>query len=177
MTTIEAPIPTILFEDTGDVDEFICHLYERTGVGKAFCGIPYTQDEHCGMHGDANWQVTKREQALAGLRRAKQLLRQRGWTQGTYYGLDGRDTYCAIGAYITAMNELEVVSVEDDPDEAYSYLERRNYIAEAFGTELEVRDETGHVNVVFFNDAPNRTRDEVIAYFDKRIAKLEGANG
>lgn len=121
--------------------------------------------------------MTKREQALAGLRRAKQILRQRGWTQGTYYGLDGRDTYCAIGAYITAMNDLGVVNVDDDPDEAYGQLERRNYITEAFGTELEVREETGHVNIVFFNDAPERTRKEIIAYFDKRIAKLEGANG
>jgi len=97
------------------------------------------------------------------LKGAKALLETKGWTQGAYArGKSGRVVkqprnavcFCGIGAISVAAGG----NTDDDLGyDAYKALER--IVGSGFP---------------HYNDAPGRTKEEVLAVFDKAIAAEEG---
>jgi hypothetical protein len=87
------------------------------------------------------------------LRKAANVIRERGWCQGVYEKEDGR--CCALGA----VNVIDAQS--DDPSPAYIGVE-------------ELRLTIGTGAVARWNDEPNRTEAEVITALEATAARLEG---
>lgn len=95
------------------------------------------------------------------LRAAKQVLIERGWTQGKY--VDDFGCVCSFGA----IN----VAVTGDPRQSGSYrsseeqaaTEASRLVSKAVDREL----------LDIWNDAVGRTKDDVLAAFDKAIALAE----
>ena len=90
---------------------------------------------------------------------AKQLLEKVGWVQGTYTKFEN-DTiigHCAVGAIFNAFNALNLPTV--DP-----LLEARKRFNQITGTGIATS---------VWNDQPTRTKEEVLAAFDKSIQENE----
>lgn len=105
------------------------------------------------------------------LRRGRDLLREKGWTQKAYKNDSG--CMCSLGAcYVAAgvpvseeqthAHTAEEVSAEDRADEAQHFLYRA------------IREIGGLYGVIDWNDRPERTVEEVYAAFDKAIEIAEG---
>jgi len=99
------------------------------------------------------------------LRRAKSLLEERGWTQGVYARVgdrpchpwaDNPTSFCSAGAVMAASQCVA--------QDGYSHLAEKAVIA--------LQGAIGGT-VAFFNDAPGRTKDEVLAAFDRAIEIAE----
>lgn len=59
MATLEAPAPTVGWQDTGEVEELVAHIYPPNTKGTpgsaGYCGVPYEKDPHAQMHGIVKW--------------------------------------------------------------------------------------------------------------------------
>lgn len=100
------------------------------------------------------------------LRTAVDLIKNVGWTQGTYrrYSYaDGHEkvvSYCAIGALDEALNKTG------------GYKEDRFVAAREFLSQA-VKGQTTRVGVVSWNDETGRTKEQVLAAFEKAVAAAE----
>jgi hypothetical protein len=96
------------------------------------------------------------EDFITKLRKARALIEQDGWVQGTYYSLV-TGCYCAQGA-MTAAGIQEA---------SYRLQVGRRIYGKSAAT----------AKLINWNDAKNRTKEEVIAMFDNSIAALQGYSG
>jgi len=97
------------------------------------------------------------------LRKAKALIEEKGWHQGAYQGPTG--CLCVRGACYAAAG-LDLASPEFDSAAAMD-AETAQYL---LGEQVDV-----HLlgSLAAWNDRPGRTKEEVIAAFDKAIALAE----
>jgi hypothetical protein len=95
------------------------------------------------------------EWTLKKLKEAREMISQ-GWIQGSYSRAEaGVTCFCAKGALFGACEDISTALdlaylLEDDLPEGYGGL-------------------------VSFNDEKGRTKEEVLALYDRTIARLEGA--
>lgn len=118
----------------------------------------------------------KQELALKLLKGAKKHLRKDGWHQGSFTvdefsHLDVPGPYCVVGAFHRAYWD-EMPSVDRSHYWASLDLEDSRVYATAFGNLKERKKRLGG-DVPLWNDESGRTKKEVIAYLDERIAILE----
>jgi hypothetical protein len=85
------------------------------------------------------------------------LLNTRGWIQGAYG--NPNEGYCLIGALSESIGY------------ASSYHEPAFVVAKAVRDEIKER--AGHRNVELFNDAPRRTKEEILDVLHKASMRLE----
>ena len=99
------------------------------------------------MHSDEYdpWVTLTREEALAGLERAGQLVEQRVTPGGTFEGWDGRDVLCHLGAYARLVGAVLRGEAEG----------RRATSAELYGREL-TGEELAIVGLDAVNEALRR---------------------
>lgn len=94
------------------------------------------------------------------LKKAKALIEERGWCRREYK--DTRGCYCSLGAcYVASGYEVEGASVLHDGD------------VTAYATAEKALERAIDSAVIRWNDSPGRTKDEVLAAFDKAIALAE----
>lgn len=97
------------------------------------------------------------------LKGAKALLETKGWTQGGFgrdasgvvvglYNLSDANCFCGVGAAIVSAQTYSI-----------PYAKAWEALSRAVGYNFPV-----------FNDAPGRTKEEVLAVFDKAITAEEG---
>lgn len=109
--------------------------------------------------------------AVEILHEAREILVEKGWTQGCV-ARDARGKICDVGSRAAvcfcAMGAISKVAAFDDPlrpaKQAIIALRR------AIGLTRSLQ------GVGAWNDAPERTKEEVIAAFDKAIEELERDN-
>lgn len=89
------------------------------------------------------------------LRKAKHILENDGWCQGTMHSSQG---HCAIGA-------LRVVS------SGAGLMAAREALENVIGTPAWIS--AGYSLIAWWNDYPGRTKEEIIAKFDQAIASAE----
>lgn len=90
------------------------------------------------------------------LSKARDLIaRPGGWYQGAYESPDGR-AFCALGAINRAAYEFDMAWSID------AYVELDCVISEVW---------PGYASVPQFNDDPGRLQEEVVAMFEKAIAR------
>lgn len=94
------------------------------------------------------------------LREAAAIVRERGWTQGAYVDDDGR--VCIEGAICEALGGPRPAVVPFAP---------------FVDADEELRAVIGYVSPVEWNDAPERTADEVIAALEAAAARLSRPGG
>jgi hypothetical protein len=92
------------------------------------------------------------------LREARKLIDRRGWNQNGYEGPDG--SLCMMGAVNVAVNRNPY-----DSRDAYPVEQMRALLMRAADTNLPYP--------AWWNDAPERTKAEVLAAFDKAIELAE----
>lgn len=104
-----------------------------------------------------------KQNIIRTLRRARNIIRTKGWTQGfSARNADRRYTdprsteavcFCILGAIDRANNELQLCSGSKAAD--------------------VIRDVTPTGLIAEWNDHPNRTKSQVLAIFGEAIAKVE----
>lgn len=119
----------------------------------------------------------KQELALKLLKGAKKHLRKDGWHQGSftvdeYSHLDVPGPCCLVGAFHRAYWD-EMPPFERSHYWASMDLEDSRVYTAAFGSKKERKKGLGTDDVPLWNDESGRTKKEVIAYLDERIAILE----
>lgn len=103
----------------------------------------------------------------------RQLVEQ-GWGQGHYrQEVDGEIRYCAVGAIRIVCGLPHVLDLlTPESKRVFSYLLRAlpKYQKTGLFTRLRMRWDNYHNHLLIeYNDAPERTKDEVLAWFDAAI--------
>ena len=135
---------------------------------------------------------TPKERTVATLKTARALVAER-WFKGAYFGWKhGRARCCALGAI-----GLATVSVEESPKALEALLKKMDAAAyadaaaaaDAAGNPVHYRKradgyrvgpilrECAGEPIPSWNDAPERTKADVLAAFDCAIAKAEAQKG
>jgi len=91
------------------------------------------------------------------------------WTTDAYYDED-TNGYCTLGHIALALGE-ETGEFDYVREEAMPYAQFIQEIVQEQYPEFKRADEL--LNIPYWNDAPGRTEDEVVAVMDKAIAKAE----
>ena len=99
--------------------------------------------------------MTTRDTKLV-LRKGRKLIETCGWTQGEYRDNQGR--MCALGSLRAASNALESQGELDD-DSGTVYLDAVDALREVVNIGGDLRQYTP---IPDWNDAPDRTKDEVL---------------
>lgn len=94
--------------------------------------------------------------------KAKGLIEKHGWTQDKYHAPTGE--FCSLGAIRYAIWDCLDRSSTDDV-----YYKAKTAFLRA--------TDSGYSSDVAFNDAEGRTKDEVLAVFDKAIAACDDDDG
>lgn len=101
------------------------------------------------------------------LRRGKANIELQGWCQGDEAAIWGKDGRCCVATAISIQTDLIVKAsalhgtrYRDLGAEAVNLFKRANGIPQGEG-------------IATWNDAPERTKDEVLAAYDKAIAAAE----
>jgi hypothetical protein len=102
--------------------------------------------------------------AAATLRAAAQLIRERGWGQGDYVNASG--CFCSVGAIRAACG------IQDFAGQSKTAPSSTKPVREALGW---LSRSVGRVLMAGWNDAPDRTVDDVLAAFDRAATLAEGA--
>jgi hypothetical protein len=100
------------------------------------------------------------DERVAVYRKAAELLRQDGWTQGAFFDETGK--HCLVAA-VRAAN-LEITSEWEFPLSAGLKYQLHKTLREQWGSRL---------SLTWWNDAPGRTADEVITLLEQTAEKLE----
>ena len=97
------------------------------------------------------------------LQRAREIIDEQGWAQGTYRNHRG---YCVLGALAQASWQQTALMIPAK-DLVWDTIQEQ-YPRDP--TKIRV-----YVGIAGWNDSPGRTKDEVLAVLDKTILKLEEA--
>jgi len=116
--------------------------------------------------------VTTTPKAL--LKRAADIITERGWTQGKYVSKDG--CVCALGSVRLAAAEAAhiVADIEEDPQDYFMRTRLPDDIRKAWNAaETTLEGLSPYCNVVLWNDEAGRSAEEVQSLL--RRAAAEGA--
>ena|SRR5690606_11551681 len=94
--------------------------------------------------------------AIDVLRRSRELIEEFGWIQGNYGSKEVG--FCSAGAICECEGEGFPEPAVEDACDAFD----------------DAVDGDGYYGTVSFNDAPGRTKEEVLKMFDQAIAHLHG---
>lgn len=98
------------------------------------------------------------------LRRARDLLLEKGWTQGTF---DNTHGYCTLGACHYSFPQETPTSLRDA-----TCSTMRNVLFTTIQATYGAEHPAESMSVIIWNDTPGRTKDEVLAVFDQAIANV-----
>lgn len=97
------------------------------------------------------------------LEKAAEVLETDGWCQRVKHAPDG--SHCLMGA-------IEEARIKGAP-QVYGFYDTLCRLAE-FGQEIPESGPTTPISLVMWNDAPGRTKDEVISLLRRSAAELRG---
>jgi len=104
------------------------------------------------------------------IKNARKLIeRPENWTKGRYITMEADYlSYCAVGALKTARNKLQNNAIE-------SHCQKNVYDT-YWSTFPMFPDKLSDCMLVRYNDAPERTHEEILTLFDQAIKNSEAAD-
>lgn len=99
------------------------------------------------------------------LETGKTILLRDGWHQGGTFNGDNGEV-CMIGALLKEMGDGQMYK---------TYSQARDALAREVGTAAPINFSNGRRSVALWNDQPSTTFEDVIAIYDKAIAKRKAA--
>jgi len=109
-------------------------------------------------------------QLLTDLRATREFLTKESWGQKTYYD-SNTGCYCVLGAMSRAL--CPTAFEPFDLGVGSELMQRYERARDALGKVVEPGSNLAGLSIAFWNDAPGRTKEEILATLDRTIAQVE----